>query len=451
MASLLVSPGRFAKMAVMICRLLWLGWILGWSVVSYGAPVKEGGRKPVVPVVRQQSSVAPLISVAPTLLEARQGLELAEMAWRVFASTLQVKVPPQKTQIILQWVVVEDPTVLPREEFPGKVRLTAGRKEFVIERYGEVKPTQELIVRSLMNAYLQALAWDGEELNGVGTIPRAPYWMAEGLVQKAQNRHPDEIGEIIHRLERTGTLPKLAEVQTWEEGGAIRMERLIHRAVAYWLLRQATLSPVESASLRVWWQSQRLTPKARYWESDGRRETWWREVARNKAPQDLPLLSWDQTANHVREALHFSGKLKGENESRILSILDLPNSPADLADLAGIKEVEGKIQQAQMRAHWLWQYVLAKYSEALTAWSGGKYALYRQRLQEALALQQQLDGLVKRTGDYLDWFTVNYGLLVDDPEWEDYRKLVQEIEKAREPFEGKRAADGTRTRDTELF
>jgi hypothetical protein len=431
----------------MFLRLLWLGCMVGWSVASYGAPAKGGGRKPVVSVVRQQSSEAPLISIAPTQLESRQSLELAELSWKVFASTLQVKVPPPNTQIVLQWVVVEDPTVLPPEEFPVRVRLVGGRKEFVIERYGEVKATQELIVRSLMNAYLQALAWDGEDLTGVGTIPRAPYWISEGLVQKAHNRHPDEIAEIIHRLERTGTLPKLAEVQAWEDGGAIRMERLIHRAVAYWLLRQATTSPVESASLRVWWQSQRLTTRAQYWEVDGRRETWWREVARNKAPQDLPLLSWEQTANHVREALHFSGKLKGENESRILSVLDLPNSPADLADLAGIKEVEAKIQGTQMRAHWLWQYVLAKYSEALTAWSGGNYAIYRQRLQEALALQQQLDGLVKKTGDYLDWFTVNYGLLVEDPDWEDYRKLVREIEKAREPFEGKRAADGTRTRD----
>lgn len=423
----------------MVIRHLVTGALLGWAVMASAAPA----RKPVVSVVRQQSSLAPLVSSAPDALEARKGLELAEQAWRVMAAALQVKEAPKDTQIHLQWVVAEKPDLLPPEEFAVRVRLEGARKVFVIERYGEVGPTKEWITRGLMNAYLQAVAWDGQDLRGTGTIPRAPYWLAEGLVQKALNRQPGEMAEIIHRLSRTGTLPKLAVVQTWEDGGEIRVERLIRRAVAYWLLRQATLTPVESESLKLWWQSQRVETGARYWEATAERETWWRQVAGNRAPQDLPILTWEQTANYVREALHFPARLKGEKESRLLSILDLPDSPEELADLSAVKEAQAKLRGIEVRAHWLWPYVLAKYEEALAAWSGGNYPLYRQRLNEALVIQQRMDAMMKGTEDFLDWFTVNYGLRVEDPEWENYRKLTREIEKAREPFSGKRATDGT--------
>lgn len=420
--------------------------VLGCLLASFsagGAPATPATRKPPVPVVRVESSIAPIVSVSSTMDDARYGLETAEAAWEVFAATLRVTKPPEKTQIILQWVVVPDPQTLPAEEFEMRVKLERGRKVFVIERYGEARATRDLLLRSLINAYLQALAWDGQDLAGVASIPRAPYWLAEGLVQKSRSKQSTDMAQIISRLDRTKTLPKLTEVQSWQDGGEFRLERLIRRAVAFWLLRQATAAPVECESLKVWLQSQRQVEQARYWEESESREVWWREVARNRAPQDLPIMTWEQTANHVREAMVFSARLKGEKESRMLSIVDLPDSPADLEDAKVVKEVERKLGGIQVQANWLWQYVLAKYSEALNAWAGGNYPLYRQKLREALILQQRMDAVIRRTEDYLDWFTVNYGLQVDDPDWENYRKLVREIERAREEFGGKRATDGT--------
>ena len=424
------------------CR-FWVWVVLGCILASFSAGAAPAARKAPVPVVRVESAVAPIISVSSTMDDARYGLETAETAWEVFASTLHVAKPPEKTRIILQWVVVADPQALPAEEFEMRVKLERGRKMFVIERYGEARATRDLLLRSLMNAYLQALAWDGQDLVGVGSIPRAPYWLAEGLVQKARNKQTADMVQIISRLDRTKTLPKLTEVQSWQDGGEFHLERLIRRAVAFWLLRQATAAPVECESLKVWWQSQRKVEQARYWEESESREVWWREVARNRAPQDIPIMTWEQTANHLREAMVFSARLKGEKESRMLSIVDLPDSPADLEDAKAVKEVERKLSSIQLQANWLWQYVLAKYSGALNAWSGGNYPLYRQKIREALILQQRMDAVIKRTEDYLDWFTVNYGLEVDNPDWENYRKLVREIEKAREGFEGKRATDGT--------
>ena len=420
-----------------------LGVVLGCTLAAFTAGAAPVARKAPVPVVRVESSLAPIVSISSSMDDARYGLEAAEVAWGVFATSLHMKKPPENTRIILQWVVVPDPSILPAEEFEMRVKLERGQKVFVIERYGEARSTQDLLFRSLMNAYLQALAWDGQDLAGVGSIPRAPYWLAEGLVQKARSKQVADMAQIISRLDRTKTLPKLADVQSWQDGGGIRLERLIRRAVAYWLLRQATLSPVECESLKVWLQSQRQVVHARYWDESESREVWWREVARNRAPQDIPIMTWEQTANHLREAMVFPARLKGEKESRMLSVVDLPDSPTDLEDVKAVKEVEQKLRGIQVQANWLWQYVLAKYSDALSAWSAGNYPIYRQRLREALILQQRMDGVVKRTEDYLDWFTVNYGLQVDDQEWEDYRKLAREIEKAREPFEGKRATDGT--------
>lgn len=424
-------------------RRCWLWVVLGSLLALFPAGGAPAARKAPVPVVRVESAAAPIISASSTMDDARYGLEMAETAWEVFAATLHVSKPPDKTQFILQWVVVPDPQALPAEEFEMRVKLERGRKLFVIERYGEARATGDLLLRSLMNAYLQGLAWDGQDLAGMGSIPRAPYWLAEGLVQKARNKQTTDMAQIISRLDRTKTLPKLAEVQSWQDGGEFRLERLIRRAVAFWLLRQATMSPVECESLKVWLQSQRQVEQARYWEKSESREVWWREVARNRAPQDIPIMTWEQTANHLREAMVFSARLKGEKESRMLSIVDLPDSPADLEDAKVVTEVERKLGGIQLQANWLWQYVLAKYSEALNAWAGGNYPLYRQKLREALILQQRMDAVIRRTEDYLDWFTVNYGLEVDNSDWENYRKLVREIEKAREAFGGKRATDGT--------
>ncbi|MDX6766926.1 MAG: hypothetical protein SFU85_09055 [Candidatus Methylacidiphilales bacterium] len=401
------------------------------------AVAKPAPGRAVVPVVRHESSVAPLVVVAPDSGDARRALAYAEEAWRIFATTLQVKAPPAETRIVLQWVVVKEPAALP-SEFPVRLALAGKRKDFIIEWFGDASQAREPVVRSVMGACLQALAWDGQMPAPGGSIAHAPFWMSEGLVQRLLDRRIEDTAQIIHRLERAKALPKLEEIQGWEDAGELRQEKLIRRAVTNWLFRQATGSPVEAESLKLWWQSQRDNSSPRYWDDSGQSEGWWHRVAEVRGPVGLPVLSWEQTANHVREALHFSARLKGEKESRLLSILDLPEAPSDLENPAVVQEVVKKLVDVESRAHWLWPYVLEKYRAALDSWSAGRYVVYRQQVDQALVIQGRMDGLVKRSEDYLDWFTVNYPLQVPDPEWEDYRRLAVEMESARAPFQGTR-------------
>jgi hypothetical protein len=96
-----------------------------------------------------------------------------------------------------------------------------------------------------------------------------------------------------------------------------------------------------------------------------------------------------------------------------------------------LREVSGALTRVRAQSHWLWVYIIEKYEAALGAWVLGNYPEYRLRLDEAIKLQERMNEVVQGSSDLLDWVTVNFPASTTDPNWVNFRTLVDGIERAR--------------------
>lgn len=413
--------------------------MIGWRVlVGLGAglpclaaqlpPVPEPAPRPAVTrLCQMESDRFPLTVYGPDVSENRRWLEQGEDVLRTVGQMLQWK-PDPRTVFVLRYVKADAPVPPSHGEFFSEVRLPRGKKEFLIEVHGTLPVIREPLVRSMAVAAVQAAAWEGAVPAPGGEIPRPPFWLTEGAVQRVLAGHRGEWADLARRLQRTGKLPPLEAVQGWTTLEELPTAAWIQQSVAFILARSATATPAEARVLRLWLQGARSQPGARYWDRGPESEAWWREVASARGPVDLPLLSWDQTAGALREALHFSARLKGESEARLASIMDLPEDPAVLENPAALVSVRDQLVRLRASSHWLWAFVIVKYEGALASWQGGRMDDYRRLLAEALILQQRMDAVLVRSNDLLDWVTVNYAIDAGADEWEEFRALVREVE-----------------------
>lgn len=389
----------------------------------------EGKRREVVRVVRLESRNFPIEVSSPDLVQNRALMETAERVWRLGAVVL-LPLEDGKTRLRVRWIQVPPGTPPPPVDYPMRLQLAGADKIWVIDVWGEIAPADRALARSVASAYAQAVAWDGAQPPVGQELARPPFWLAEGMAARLTEARKEEWAEVLARFHRTQTLPPLAEIQDWDGPGPTRMDAHLRQAVCYWLGRIVARTPVESRTLRLWLQAVRTDPQARYWDKP-EAESWWRQSALERLPSELPLLSWEQTAARIREAIHFPARLKGERESRIISLMDMPDSPAAFDDPQAWREVSGALAQIRAQSHWLWIYVIDKYDAALGAWALGQNQDYRLRLAEALILQERMNGVVTGSSDLLDWVTVNFPASAADPDWVDFRALADAIERAR--------------------
>jgi hypothetical protein len=410
-----------------------LGAILVLLALLPQAPPAQGQsedrRREAIRVSRLTSRTLPIEVSSPDLAQNRALMETAERVWRLGALVL-LPLEDGKSRLRIRWVQVPAGTPPPPVEYPVELQLAGTEKIWVVDVWGDIAPADRTLARSVASAYAQAVAWDGAMPRPGQELARAPFWLVEGMAVRLTESRKEEWAEVLARCHRTQTLPGLTEIQEWDSPGSTRMDAHLRQAVCYWLGRIVARTPVESRTLRLWLQAVRTDPQARYWDKP-EAESWWRQSALERLPSELPLLSWEQTAARIREAIHFPARLKGERESRILSLMDMPDSPAALEDPQAWREVSGALARLRAQSHWLWIYVIDKYDAALGAWTLGNKPEYRLRLAEALILQERMNGVVTGSSDLLDWVTVNFPASTADPDWVDFRDLVDALERAR--------------------
>jgi hypothetical protein len=410
-----------------------LGAILVLGVLlALDSPAQEPSehrRREAIRVTRLTSRSLPIEVSSPDLTQNRALLETAERVWRLGALML-LPLEDGKASLRIRWVQVPAGTPPPPVEYPGQLQLAGSEKIWVIDVWGEIAPADRALARAVASAYAQAVAWDGAMPRVGQELARPPFWLAEGMAARLSESRKEEWAEVIARCHRTQTLPSLKEIQDWDSPGPTRLDAHLRQAVCYWLGRIVARTPAESRTLRLWLQEVRTDPQARYWDKP-EAESWWRQSALERLPSELPLLSWEQTAARIREAIHFPARLKGERESRVLSLMDLPDSPAALEDPQALREVSGALTRVRAQSHWLWVYIIEKYEAALGAWVLGNYPEYRLRLDEAIKLQERMNEVVQGSSDLLDWVTVNFPASTTDPNWVNFRTLVDGIERAR--------------------
>jgi|GEM_PF-2707007 len=398
----------------------------GAQETAVEAGVKE--RRTAVRVMRLESRTLPIEVAGPDLVQNRVLLDEAERVWKLGAALL-LPLEDGRVRLRIRWVVAGAEVPAPEVEFPWQMQISGKEKIFVVDVWGKGLESRPL-ARSVAAAYAQAVAWDGAQPEVGQEIARPPYWLAEGLAARLVDARKEDWVEVMGRLHRTGTLPALAEVQSWDGPGSTSWDGHLRRAVCYWLVRQVARTPVESRTLRLWLQASRTQAGARYWDK-AEAEGWWRQSALEKVPAEVPVLGWEQTAARLREALHFPARLKGEGESRIISLMDLPDSPAVFAEARPWESSTGQLAQLRAQSHWLWIYVIDRFDAALGAWLSGRMPEYRRRLAEALILQERMNGVMTGSSDLLDWVTVNFPARASDPDWLDFRRLVDETERVR--------------------
>lgn len=411
-------------------------WFLILAAISIGlaggaqGQVREESkdRRAVVRVVRLESRELPIEVAGPDLVQNRALLDEAKRVWRAAAAVL-LPLEDGRTRLRIRWVVKEPKIPPPDVEFPWRLQISGEEKIFVVDVWGQGLESRPL-ARSVAAVYAQAVAWDGALPEVEQELARPPYWLIEGLAARLVDARKEDWAAVMARLHRTGTLPALSEVQSWEGPGYTAWDEHLRRAVCYWLGRLVARTPVESRTLRLWLQATRTQPGARYWDK-AEAEAWWQQSALEKVPAELPVLSWEQTAARLREALHFPARVKGERESCIISLMDLPDSPDVFAEQRPWESAVSRLAQLRIQSHWLWNYVIDRYDAALRAWLGGRLPEYRQRLAEARILEERMNEVMTGSSDLLDWVTVNFPVRVNDPDWVNFRRLVDETERVR--------------------
>lgn len=398
--------------------------------VQAGTAPAARARGEVIRVQRAQSASLPIEVVGPNVAQNQLMLEWAERVWRLGQSQL-LSLEDGKAWLRIRWVKAGEPiSAASAMAYPVILRLEDGHKVWIVDVDDSDDFSRRKLARSCVSAFIMACAWDGAMPQAGQEIAQPPFWLVEGMALRHTEARRDQWAEIVSRLHRMGKLPRLAEIEQWDGPGDHPLETHLRQAVCYWLVRQALQTPVDSRTLRLWLQNRRLDPERRYWNSS-EEELWWRQVAGQRLPGELPLLSWEQTAARLRESLHFPARLKGEKESRLISLLDLPARPSDLEGERPWAEIGARLTQTRAQAHWLWVFVIDKYEQALAAWVLGRTADYQRLVAEALIIQGRMDATLRGAGDLLDWVTVNFPAEGTGDDWTDLRALVAETEKIR--------------------
>jgi hypothetical protein len=136
----------------------------------------------------------------------------------------------------------------------------------------------------------------------------------------------------------------------------------------------------------------------------------------------------------LQEAIYLSVKYPGDEGERLISITELPKSSKSLDNLKPLDDTRLKLAELELRCHPLLKKVVAHYRVALDAWMGADIDAYATNLRAARDQQKEITLLREKAADFLDWFTVNYELDIDQADYPAYARRVEDLENARKEF-----------------
>jgi hypothetical protein len=393
----------------------------------------EKPRATVVQLHRQQSLSFPVVVLGPDIQENAYWLEAVEKAHRELPKLLGERLPPQ-ARFEYVWLSGEKRRA-GVDFFPRQLRISGETLTWVVEARGELPRDRDALWRSSFLCQIQAFVLARLKPRAFsGELADPPFWVMEGMTQMLSPARGEAWGKIVERYSRTDKRPSLQAVQAWEELGDDSLERIYRSVFCHRLLVEATASEAERRALAAWLKSLPLDKHSGpflYWAGNSTQESWWRMQTGRPIKQPLPLYTWEESATRLREAMHFSLKMKGQAEASLVTLSSMPEKPEDVEDLQPVRDAAVRLLQAETQAHPVWRPILLKYRSALELWLGGKRGAYQEAVAEAARMQERAGQFMEDVRDYLDWVTVNYPTDQPDASYGTYSALVRLLEQEK--------------------
>lgn len=323
------------------------------------------------------------------------------------------------------------------DSFPRTVTREGGQWLFTIKAQGNWNKDIELVYRSLAISFLQAQTLAKSDSFKGNLLPEPPLWLSEGLTQLLMNQRREDLAAVVWRYHLANKLPSLVTIQTWSELSELGLRRNWQQAFSFWLVYQSTKTTVDRKTLLNYLKELYEEPDKLYWVDTASNKDWWQRSTSQALKKPIPQYDWDQSSSRLREATFFNVTYVGDKDERIISIIELPMKVQDLKSLEPLIESLKKLSTLQNIGHPLIAPIAENYARALTAWLAGDIDGYSNGLKNGRNQQIKSIELRQEANDFLDWFTVNYALDVNTPDYRNYAELAESLEAERDRFRKK--------------
>jgi|GEM_PF-1176183 len=395
----------------------------------------ESGRRAVKQLLSVESERQPLVFKSAEAVENPSRLLLCEKALLQMASRLQLT-DWKKIRFEIIWN--ED---LPNSHWVDTFPRSIGQDEdgwiFTIKGQGNWKDGKEQLYRTLAICVLQSRMLPEKGKLGPNNLPDPPLWLSEGLTQTLMESRREDFAYAVWRFSLSKKVPSLESIQQWEELSPDGIRRSWQQAFSFWLFTQATRNRAEKVTLQSYLSMQLKDPGRNYWTAEATNEEWWQRSTSVALKQQIPGLNWQQSVARLRDSTFFTVRYTGDEGERLISITELPKSTASLQSLKPVDELALKLADLELNAHALIQPVAGFYRRALEAWSSGNIDEYARNLRAARDWQKEATQVREKANDFLDWFTVNYELDINNADHRNYARTVEKLENARKDLRRK--------------
>lgn len=394
--------------------------------------------KRLVKLKTDSSAEVPLSFRTDNLLELSSRLLQLEKALDQLRSLLGLE-KIKDSRFLVVWIDDEqlgkEPLWL--DSFPRTVSREGGQWVFTITAQGNWNQDIELVYRSLAISFLQAqILAKSDHLKG-DTLPEPPLWLSEGLTQLLLNQRREDLAAVVWRYHLANKIPSLDTIQTWPELSELSLRRSWQQAFSFWLVIQSTKTTSDRKTMLNYLAELYEKPDKLYWIETPVNIDWWQRSTSLALKKPIPQYDWDQSSGRLREATFFNVTYVGDKDERIISIIELPKSVQSLKSLDPIKESIKNLSRLQSIGHPLIAPVAESYAQALAAWLAGDIDGYSSGLKKGRNQQLKSIELRQEANDFLDWFTVNYALDINTPDYRNYAELAESLEAERDQFRKK--------------
>jgi len=312
---------------------------------------------------------------------------------------------------------------------------------------------REALARTISVGLLQAVAWGGNDEAQLAELPAPPLWLSEGLTQwalrdtrdkvrsrvvlptiRVQDVSPlaEDLRQIVWKAVRTDHVPSLETIQGWKNLSGLRAEKFWQKAFCYWVFNGATGNESGRQAVREWLHSQDLIEPEPYWSLTEQEQVWWRRQAQSSEKSAAYQLTWERSAQELRELLHFEHTVDRQSPSQLVSIANLPQKGKETVGLGQkLLEQTEALRNLAARAHPLAGPVIQAYVAAALNWIEGDYAAYEASRSEASARMERAGLYFERTSERLNWVMVNFDVEGLSDEQADHATLLRELSKER--------------------
>ena len=416
-----ITPRR-SRVSVLL--LLSLGCLFASAVPAQEEPVRPKLRR----MFSHASDLYPIEIRSPDSTVLAGLLQTADDSYKIFLERMGLKELENFRLILEVNESAADGQLRSFDSFPRKMRRTGDEIRFRVLVDGPVGKREEQVYRSCMICYLQYLELKTGIPSTLYALPDPPFWLSEGLTQIALKSRVETCADIVRRYQRLERMPELKTVQEWKQASDHTIEAFWQQSFALALVRLTTVQAAEKQAV-VLWLTSGAALSGLYVEPTQRNEAWWR-VSAATPRRSFTYYDWDKTVASLNEVLQVGLTARGEHESRVLSIADLPDS-SQVVSTAPLNSKVEELTLLRQSVHVMWVPVVELYRMAVVAWLQSDKRTYADAVGKAALIEKSMGRYMEQVRDYLDYVTVNYP--VDKPEssYLSYRDMLESLQNSR--------------------